>query len=49
MPASQLQALLSDLTAEFQATGEQGDVVQFAADFFQKRLRDEVSRSFPYS
>lgn len=43
MPASQLQGLLSDLTEDFQATQQRGDVLQFCADWFQARLKAEVS------
>jgi hypothetical protein len=43
MPASQLQGLLSDLTEDFQATQQTGDVLQFCADWFQARLKAEVS------
>jgi hypothetical protein len=43
MPASQLQGLLSDLTEDFQATQSAGDVLQFCADWFQARLKAEVS------
>lgn len=42
MPASQLQGLLSDLTEDFQAR-ETTDVLQFCADWFQARLKAEVS------
>jgi hypothetical protein len=42
MPASQLQALLSDLTSDFQAN-QPKDIVQFCADWFQEKLRQEVS------
>lgn len=42
MPATQLQALLSDLTEDFQAR-QTDDVLQFCADWFQARLKAEVS------
>ncbi|KAJ9125462.1 hypothetical protein QFC22_000423 [Naganishia vaughanmartiniae] len=42
MPASQLQALLSDLTSDFQAN-QPKDIVQFCADWFQDKLRQERS------
>ncbi|KAJ9109126.1 hypothetical protein QFC21_000454 [Naganishia friedmannii] len=42
MPASQLQALLGDLTSDFQANQSQ-DIVQFCADWFQDKLRQERS------
>ncbi|GHJ85485.1 hypothetical protein NliqN6_1887 [Naganishia liquefaciens] len=43
MPASQLQALLSDLTEEFQ-TRQTTDVLQFCADWFQAKLKAERSQ-----
>ncbi|KAJ9128159.1 hypothetical protein QFC24_000451 [Naganishia onofrii] len=42
MPASQLQALLGDLTSDFQAN-QPKDIVQFCADWFQEKLRQERS------